>query len=198
MPYAREAAAFAVRQLLPTDRVSVTIFDDEVKTIVPNAPAVDKPRIFEADRAGATPAVRPTSTAAGPRGARQAETHRVGGGLNRVLLLSDGLANVGITDPNVHRVRSPRTCSPGASRPRPWASADEYNEDLMEAVAKAGDGHYYYIESSVQLVDIFQTELEGLMATPGAKRSASGSSRRRGRVVSDVLNDFEKSREPAA
>ena len=35
MPYARDAAAFAVRQLMPTDRVSVTVFDEEISTIVP-------------------------------------------------------------------------------------------------------------------------------------------------------------------
>ena len=57
---------------------------------------------------------------------------------------------------------------------------DDYNEDLMEAMGQAGDGNYYYIESPVQLTDIFQTELQGLMATP-ARRSASGSSPRRGR-----------------
>src|SRR4051812_12424334 len=35
MRFAKEAAAFAVGQLLPTDRVSVTVFDDRVQTIVP-------------------------------------------------------------------------------------------------------------------------------------------------------------------
>jgi Ca-activated chloride channel family protein len=37
--FARQAAAFAVQQLLPTDRVSVTIFYEEVETIAANAPA---------------------------------------------------------------------------------------------------------------------------------------------------------------
>ena len=43
MPFAREAAAFVVVQLLPTDRVSVTVFDQQIDTVVPNAPAADKP-----------------------------------------------------------------------------------------------------------------------------------------------------------
>ena len=34
--FAREAAIYAVQQLLPTDRVSVTVFDDKVETIVPS------------------------------------------------------------------------------------------------------------------------------------------------------------------
>src|SRR5438105_2516257 len=36
MGFAVQAAVFAVEQLLPTDRVSVTVFDDEVKTPVPS------------------------------------------------------------------------------------------------------------------------------------------------------------------
>jgi Ca-activated chloride channel family protein len=47
MNYAIQAACFVVEQLLPTDRVGVTIFDNEVETIVPNAPAKDKPAILE-------------------------------------------------------------------------------------------------------------------------------------------------------
>ena len=44
--YARQAAVYAVQQLLPEDRVSVTIFDDTVKVIAPSAPAVDKQRLI--------------------------------------------------------------------------------------------------------------------------------------------------------
>jgi Ca-activated chloride channel family protein len=32
---------------------------------------------------------------------------------------------------------------------------DDYNEDLLEAMAQSGDGNYYYIESPQQLADIF-------------------------------------------
>ena len=45
MSHAREAARFAVGQMLPTDRLSLTIFDDVVETIVPSAPVVDKPSL---------------------------------------------------------------------------------------------------------------------------------------------------------
>src|SRR5271165_6054751 len=43
MENAREAAIFAVWQLLATDRVSVTVFDEQIDTIAPSAPATDKP-----------------------------------------------------------------------------------------------------------------------------------------------------------
>lgn len=188
MPFAREAAAFAVAQLLPTDRLSVTVFDDRVETVVPGAPVADKPgivrRIERVQPRGST-----DLHGGWAEGGRQAEAGRVAAGLNRVLLLSDGLANVGVTDPNAIAKDAKGLAARGVSTTT-LGVGDDYNEDLMEAMARAGDGHYYYIESPAQLVDIFQTELQGLLATLGQKVSL-GFEARGGAVVSDVLNDFE-------
>ena len=57
---------------------------------------------------------------------------------------------------------------------------DDYNEDLMQAMAEAGDGNYYFIEAPEQLADIFHTEMKGLMANLG-RRSASAWSPGRAR-----------------
>src|SRR4051812_38303836 len=90
MPFAREASTFAVQQLLTNDRVSVTTFDDRVEVIVAAGPATDKPEIVR--RIGQVQPRGSTNLHGGwAEGARQAESARVGGGLNRVLLLSDGL-----------------------------------------------------------------------------------------------------------
>jgi Ca-activated chloride channel family protein len=189
MPFAREAAAFVVVQLLPTDRVSVTVFDDQIETIVPNAPAADKPglirRIQQVGPRGST-----DLHGGWAEGGRQAESQIAHGGINRVLLLSDGMANVGITDPNTIATEARGLAGRGVGTTT-LGVGHCYNEDLLEAMASAGDGHYYYIESPAQLVDIFQTELQGLMATLGQKVSL-GLEPRGGASVSDVLNDFEK------
>jgi len=68
---------------------------------------------------------------------------------------------------------------------------DDYNEDLLEAMARSGDGNYYYIESPKQLPDIFQTELKGLMATFGNTVSL-GIEPQDGVTVADVLNDLDR------
>jgi Ca-activated chloride channel family protein len=189
MPFAREAAAFVVAQLLPTDRVSVTVFDDQIETVVPNAPVADKPglvrRIQQVEPRGST-----DLHGGWAEGGRQAESQIAPGGINRVLLLSDGLANVGVTDPNTIAIEARGLAARGVSTTT-LGVGDSYNEDLLEAMASAGDGHYYYIESPAQLVDIFQTELQGLMAMLGQKVSL-GLEPRPGASVSDVLNDFEK------
>src|SRR5262249_36404285 len=99
MAFAREAAAFAVKQLLPTDWVSITIFDDVVGVSVPSGPAADKPglvrRIEQIQPRGST-----DLHGGWAEGGRQAEAGYVPGWVNRVLLLSDGLANVGVVEPN--------------------------------------------------------------------------------------------------
>ena len=43
----------------------------------------------------------------------------------------------------------------------------DYNEELLSAMAQAGAGNYYYVDNPVQLTDVFQTELSGLMGTAG-------------------------------
>jgi Ca-activated chloride channel family protein len=191
MEFARDAASYAVQQLLPTDRVGVTIFDDTVQTIVPNAPALDKPGIIRR-----IAAVQPNGSTAlhdgWKEGGRQVSQHRLAGGLNRVLLLSDGLANVGLTDPGAIAAEVGSLAEGGVSTTTMGVGVD-YNEDLMEAMARSGDGNYYFIESPRQLADIYQTELQGLMATLGQKLSL-GVEPQQGVQVIEVLNDFDTTR----
>jgi Ca-activated chloride channel family protein len=189
MAFAREAAAFAVKQLRPTDRVSVVLFDNAVDVLVPGGPAVDRPglvrRIEQIQPRGST-----DLHGGWAEGGRQAEAGLVPGGVNRVLLLSDGLANAGVVDPNTIAAEARGLAARGVGTTT-LGVGDDYNEDLLEAMALAGDGHYYYIESPVQLVDIFQTELQGLMDTLGQKVSL-GLEPMEGAAVADVLNDFDK------
>jgi Ca-activated chloride channel homolog len=189
MPFAREAASFAVTQLLPTDRVSITVFDDVVETVVPGGLAVDKPELIR--RIAQIKPRRSTNLHGGwAEGGRQAEAGLVSGGVNRVLLLSDGLANVGVVDPNTIAAEARGLAARGVGTTT-LGVGDDYNEDLLEAMARAGDGHYYYIESPVQLVDIFQSELKGLMDTVGQKVSL-GLEPMPGAAVTDVLNELER------
>jgi Ca-activated chloride channel family protein len=186
--FARQAAVFAVQQLLPTDRVSVTVFDEEVTTIVPNAPAGDKGRVVDLIQR-----IEPRGSTAlhggWQEGGRQVGEHLLPGGLNRVLLLSDGQANVGEINLELIADDVKRLAAEGVGTTT-LGLGDDYNEDLLEAMARGGDGNYYYIESPVQLADVFQAELRGLMATLG-KRVSLGLEPQHGVAVADVLNDLD-------
>ena len=187
--FAREAAIYAVQQLLPTDRVSVTIFDDHVQTVVPNTAAEDKGRVVELLQ-GVQPGGSTDLHGGWMEGGGQVSRRLLAGGLNRVLLLSDGLANVGKTNLDAIASDVNRLAREGVSTTT-MGVGDDYNEDLLEAMARSGDGNYYYIENPQQLPDIFQTELKGLMATFGSTVSV-GVEPLGGVAVADVLNDLDR------
>ncbi len=184
--FAKEAAAFAVRELGATDRASVTVFDDRIETIVPNG-VPDKARV-----AALIEAVTPRGSTAlhggWAEGAAQVKGGLVPGGLNRVLLLSDGLANVGESRPDVIATDVHTAAAAGVSTSAIGLGSD-YNEDLLEAMARSGDGNYYFVESPAQLPALFAAELQGLTATVGtgvtlAVEPASG-------VTAEVLNELD-------
>ncbi|MFN4260258.1 MAG: vWA domain-containing protein [Gemmataceae bacterium] len=189
MSCARAAAIFAVEQLLPTDRVSVTIFDDHVETIVPNTLAENKGRIVELIQ-GVHSRGSTALHGGWEEGARQVQQHFVPAGLNRVLLLSDGLANVGETNPDTIATHVHRLAQEGVSTTT-MGVGNDYNEDLMEAMARSGDGNYYYIEAPRQIADIFQSELQGLMTTFGHTVSL-GIEPQHKVILADVLNELDR------
>lgn len=189
MAYARVAAAFAVRQLLATDQVSVTVFDNIVETLYPNAPAADKPAIVRQIE-GIYPRGATALHAGWKEGADQVERHAISDGLNRVILLSDGQANEGVVDPNVIAAECKARAARGVSTTTMGLGAD-YNEDLMQRMGEQGDGNYYFIEAAEQLEDIFHTELKGLMASTGTKVSL-GIEPQSAATVAEVFNDMDR------
>ncbi|MGB3308282.1 MAG: VWA domain-containing protein [Nodosilinea sp.] len=189
MHYAREAARFAIENLLPCDRISVVLFDDRIETLVPSTLATDKHALLEQVRhvhsRGST-----ALHAGWVEGGVQVSQYLNPAQLNRVIVLSDGLANVGETRPDaiasdVHGLgqRGVSTTTLGIG--------DDYSEDLLAAMARSGDGNFFHIESADQLPSIFETELSGLAATLG-QRVSLGLQPAQGVVVMDVLNDFEQ------
>jgi Ca-activated chloride channel homolog len=187
--YARQAACYAVEQLLPSDRVSVAIFDDRVDILVPTTLAIHKADIVrhikQIRERGST-----ALHAGWVEGGLQVGQHYKAEHLNRIILLSDGLANVGETNPDaiaqdVHGLsrRGISTTTMGLG--------NDYSEDLLEAMARSGDGNFYHIESPQQLPQIFQAELNGLMATLGHKVSL-GITPQGNVTLVDILNDLER------
>jgi Ca-activated chloride channel family protein len=189
MGFARDAAIFAVQQLLATDQISVTIFDDAIDVLVPNTTGEERDRII-----GLLKGIEPRGSTAlhggWLQGAELVRQRLFEKGLNRVLLISDGQANVGETNPDMIATDVNRFKAKGVSTST-MGVGDDYNEDLMEAMANSGDGNYYYIESPQQLADVFQTELQGLVATFGHTVSFDIEPGE-GVAVADTLNDFER------
>src|SRR4029079_1999901 len=94
---AREAAMFCVDQMLATDRLSVVTFDDQIEVLFPSELVTNK----QAMKDLISRVTARSSTAlheAWVRGGLTVSENMLDPGINRVVLITDGLANVGITN----------------------------------------------------------------------------------------------------
>lgn len=187
--YARQAACYAVQQLLPSDRLSVTIYDDQIDVLVPSTLIEDKNQIIRRIQS-ITPRNSTNLHGGWLEGGTQVSRYLQPSQLNRVILLSDGLANVGQTNPDLI-ASDVRGLSQHGVSTTTMGIGDDYNEDLMTAMANSGDGSYYYITSPAQLSEIFNTELLGIMATVGEKVSL-GIELASGVMLVDVFNHLDQ------
>ena len=97
----RAAVEEAIGRLQPDDRFSVVVYDDVVDVVCASTTASTEARRGAIDRLRDVEARGSTNLAEGwLRGCEQVAAHLATEGVNRCLLLTDGLANVGITDPD--------------------------------------------------------------------------------------------------
>jgi Ca-activated chloride channel family protein len=80
------------------------------------------------------------------------------GAVSRCLLLTDGLANVGIKDPEALRSHAAEIRARGVSTTTFGVGAD-FDELLLQSLADAGGGHFYYIDSAQKITDIITSEV---------------------------------------
>lgn len=187
--YARQAAIYAVQQLAESDRISVTIYDDQIEVIIPSQQATDKQNIINRINS-ITPGNMTALYDGWLEGATQVSKYLQLEHLNRVILLSDGLANVGERNPDVIGNAVNGLSKRGVSTTT-MGIGDDFNEDLMQGMALSGDGNYYFIQNPDQLPSIFNAELQGIMATIGQKVSL-GINPFSPVALVDVFNDLEK------
>lgn len=160
--YAKRAALFAVSLLSPRDYVSLVTYESGVEILWAAAPAVNKEHLNQLIRniepAGSTALYAGVAT-----GAAQLERYLNKNFVNRVILLSDGLANVGPESPHALGELGRRLGRQGISVTTIGLGLG-YNEDLMTRLAAASDGNHAFVEDPRDLTAIFQREFRDAMA----------------------------------
>jgi Ca-activated chloride channel family protein len=158
---ARAAAALLVRRLAPADVVSVVAYDDNVTTIADAATGAAQgnlAREIEQIESGGS-----TNLSGGwLRGRELVARNITQRGVNRVVLLTDGRANVGI----IHPQRLTGLCAEAKKHGVTTTTigfGEDYDEALLRAMADAGGGNMYYIERPDQAASVFNDELQGLL-----------------------------------
>lgn len=160
--HAREAALEAVRRLGPDDLVSLVIYDHEVSTLVPAQSARNREWI-EAQIRSITSRGNTALYGGVSQGAAEVRKHAGERYVSRLILLSDGLANVGPSSPEDLGRLGASLLKEGISVTTVGVGTD-YNEDLMTRLAQSSDGNTYFVEDSGDLARIFGAELGDVLS----------------------------------
>lgn len=191
---ARRAVDHALRLLRSDDRFSVVVYDSQIDVIVESTLATHRACEQARARLGAIEPRDSTDLCSGwLAGCEQVAQYIRDEGLGRCLLLTDGLANQGVTDHEAIITHARELRRRGVVTSTFGVGAD-FDERLLQQMADAGAGHFYYIERAVQIPDLLASELgetlevvaSGVTLTIETPNGLGG----------EVLNEFATVREP--
>jgi Ca-activated chloride channel family protein len=153
--HAREASTALLDLLSPGDRLAVVTFDSTTRALVPSTELRERTFAELRDQIGSMVAAGTTDLAGGLReGIAQARVGFAQGGINRIVLLSDGVPN----DPS--EIDS-LAASAGQQQMAITALGLglEYDETLLGLVAQRSGGRFHYLESSTRVAEVFRNEV---------------------------------------
>jgi Ca-activated chloride channel family protein len=158
----RDALNTLVEQLRPTDSVAIVGYDDTARVLRPMTAVRDRATLH-----AAIGELRPggsTNLEAGlVTGYRVAREGFRDGATNRVILLSDGLANVGNTEPEPI-LRQVRDAAAKRIALLGVGVGSDYWDALMEQLADQGDGYVVYVSELAQARRVFVEQLPATLA----------------------------------
>lgn len=159
---AREAALMALERLDKDDIFSFITYDSRVRVIVPATRISDRTsirRAISSVRASGNTALFAGVSKGAAEVRKFLDTNRV----NRVILISDGLANVGLSTPSDLGELGAALGKEGISVTTIGLGLD-YNEDLMVELARRSDGNHGFAENATDLARIFNSEFGDVLS----------------------------------
>lgn len=157
---AKQAVHTAVSLLRPTDRFAIVAYDDQVEVVTGATGATAEAKRAAARGLKEVDARGSTDLGEGwLRGCEQVAAVQDERYVTRVILLTDGLANQGIVDPEELRRHA------GALRERGVMTTtigvgEDFNEELLRSMSLAGGGNFYFVERAAQILDTMTSELQ--------------------------------------
>ena len=160
---AKQAAHILIDQLDQGDVFSLVMYDTEVEVLIPAQKLGSQRRKFHQAVArirsgGSTALYHGVET-----GGQQLKEYLTAKRLNRVILLSDGIANIGPSSNREIAHLGQRLAREDISVTT-IGLGNDYNENLMTALAESSDANYYYVADVEELSNVFRRELGELKA----------------------------------
>jgi Ca-activated chloride channel homolog len=160
----KDALARLVDGLDDGDRVAIVTFGDAARVLLEPTPASDRYRILDV-----IATLQPGGSTNLEHGLRLgydlARSALTENGIDRVVLTSDGVANVGLTDPDGILGSIRRDAQAGIELVSVGVGMGNYNDALLEQLADQGDGFYAYVNSPAEARRLFTDDLTGTLQT---------------------------------
>ena len=158
----KKSLRLLVEELRPTDEVGIVIYGSQARVLLEPTRGNDKEAII-----GSIDRLTPNGSTNAEHGLRlgyQMANERIAAGrINRVILLSDGVANVGRTGPDSILKTVRGHVEEGVTLSTVGFGMGNFNDVLMERLANDGNGNYAYVDSLDQARRVFVENLTGML-----------------------------------
>lgn len=164
LPLLKGALKQLVAELRPQDRVAIVTYAGQASMTLDSTPGDQKARIR-----AAIDGLQASGSTNGGEGLdlayAQAAKGFVKGGVNRILLASDGDFNVGAVDLETLKEKISRQRQSGIALTTLGVGGGNFNDALAVQLADAGNGSYHYLDSLREARKILATELSSTLLT---------------------------------
>ena len=163
LEYVKQAAQHVLDQLNEQDQVALVVYDDQIQVLAHSTKVTHGNRFELKQLISDLKAGNLTNLRDGwLTGCKEIATAAHEGTINRTLLLTDGLANVGETDPEI-LAQHAFELSKDAVSTSTFGVGEGFNEHLLEAMANRGGGNFYFIPRPDRISEIFLKEFNDLI-----------------------------------
>ena len=164
LPLVKQAMKLVVEQMRPQDHIAIVVYAGAAGLVLPSTSGADKAQIIaslDALEAGGS-----TNGGQGIQLAYQvAREQFVEGGVNRVILATDGDFNVGMVDQQDLEDLVTRERKSGIALTTLGFGQGNYNDEIAERLADLGDGNHAYIDTEREARKVLGTELSANLLT---------------------------------
>jgi len=163
----REALRVLAGQLQPQDKISVVAFSRTPRLWIDGLPGAQAGELVE--RVGNLTPQGGTNLEDALRLAYEtAARHYLANGVNRVVLLTDGAANLGDVDPESLKRKVESNRKQGIALDCFGIGWEGYNDDLLEVLSRNGDGRYGFVNTPEEAAVGFANQLAGALQVAAA------------------------------
>ncbi len=162
LDFVKKAVITFVKNLAPSDLLSIVTYDNRVNVIRQSSNVKNKKDIFKLVNT-ITDGNTTNLSGGWETGFKQIREKRSDEYINRILLLTDGLANEGITNSKMLRKLGEQFYQEGVVTTT-FGVGEDFDEQLLKQIADQSGGNFYFIANPDQIPQFFTEEIGELLS----------------------------------